>query len=362
MELAKIIKEMRKSVLTLLLTTLMVTSGYSASKAVVASTIQLPEQEVVYNKGIELLKKKEYDAAIIKFTASISIDSTFTKAYYNRAVANFNLEKYTKTISDLKVAIRQYGEAESADCYLLLSKADYALGNITESTEIIDKLLEQNPYNTKALLDKGAILQVTEQYDKAIEVYNSIIYRTGGNAPAYNEQGNCFYAIGDIERAYECYRKAHIADPENKKITYNFATATWSAKKDSATAFNLLNGLIKEEIDNADYYNAKGYMYVQLGMTDDAIENFNMAIALNHSLASAYNGKGTALYLAKMYSDALLEFNKSIDANTNYGDAYVNRAIAKEATGDYSGACADFKRGVELGAKNAQLYYSKQCD
>ncbi|MCQ2336655.1 MAG: tetratricopeptide repeat protein [Paludibacteraceae bacterium] len=353
---------MRRLLFTFITLILTITSGYGASKAVVASTIQLPEQEVVYNEGIDLLKKGLYDEAIIKFTASVTIDPNFTKAYYNRAVAYFNQEKYTKAIADIETALNQFSKENTSDCYVLLSKANYCLGNIPESIEYIDKALEINPSNIQAMLDKGGVLQLSEQYEKAIEVYNSIIYHTRGNAAAYNEQGNCFLALEDTDRAYECYNKAHKAAPDSTKFAYNLAVATWQAKHDTINSIEILNTLIASEPDNADYYNAKGYIYAQSGDYGRAIDNFNIAILFNKNLASAYNGKGAVLCKTEMYDDALTEFNKAIEANTNYGDAYVNRGITKEYLGDYDGACNDYKKGVELGAKNAQKYYQKQCD
>ncbi len=353
---------MKKQLFVFIIVTFTITPCYCASKATVASTIQLPEQEVVYNDGIDLLKKGLYDEAIIKFTASIAIDPKFTKAYYNRAVAFFNQEKYTKAIADIEIALSQFSEENTSDCYVLLSKANYCLGNIPKSIEYIDKSLEINPLNIQAMLDKGGLIQSSEQYEKAIEVYNSIIYHTRGNAAAYNEQGNCFLALNDTDRAYECYHKAHKADPSNPKFTYNLAVATWISKNDTVNSTEILNTLIASEPDNAGYYNAKGYIYAQSGNYELAIDNFNMAISLNKNLASAYNGKGSALCKKEMYDDALKEFNNAIEANTNYGDAYVNRGITKEYLGDYDGACNDYKKGVELGAKNAQKYYLDQCD
>lgn len=51
--------------------------------------------------------------AISKFSEAISVDSTYKKLFYNRALCFFKLEQYTDAISDYDIAVNQ--EPRSAD-------------------------------------------------------------------------------------------------------------------------------------------------------------------------------------------------------------------------------------------------------
>lgn len=331
-------------------------------KAVVASTIQLPEQEVLYNEGNALLKESKYAEAIIKFTAAISIDTTFAKAYYNRAVAYFNEDKISKAMSDVDTSIRLQKDSVGSDNMLLKGKLFYSIGNIPAAKKAIEQALEINPHSMNAMLDKAAIYEETKEYDIAIDLYNQINYKTGGNSASYNELGLCYQKIDNVKSAYESFKKAFNLDTTNIIAKYNFALSSWESEKDTANSISLIESLIKYDIENPTYYCAKGYVLSQAGRYDEAITNFNIAIKLDSNNAEAYLGKSIVAFNLGETQEAMHLCTQAINANTNYGDAYVNRGIIKESTGDFMGACDDFKKGAELGAKHGKEYYSKQCE
>lgn len=350
-----------KKVLLLLMMTLAVSLSYAAKKkTVVASTIQLSEQELNYNEGIEKLKEGKYEDAIEKFNRAISIDSLFDRAFYNRAIAYTNMSVYGRAMSDIDTVIRHQGEDKNADNHILKAKIFFGIGDIPNATAEIDKALEINPSNVNALLDKAALLQATEQYELAMAAYTSYNYKTGGDAASFNELGNCYYKTGDKKVAVDCYQKAYNADSTNTVVCFNLAKSTWESYQDTAKALSIIDKLLDNDITNAEYYNLKGYICYQAGDSASADASFNLAIK-NGNLAQAYNGKGLIQMRAGNYSEAIKLFNTAISTNLNYGEAYINRGIAKETFDDYAGACEDFLRATELGAENANEYYTKQC-
>lgn len=352
---------MKRLLLLLLMLTLTTSVSFAAKKqTVVASTIQLSEQELTYNDGIEKLKEGKYDDAIEKFSRAISIDSLFDKAYFNRAIAYTNMGVYARALGDINTVIRHSGENTNSDNHILKAKIYNGIGDIKSATEEIDKALEIDPSNTNALLDKAALFQSTKQNELAIAAYISYNYKTGGSAASFNELGNCYYNVGDKRVATECFQTAYHADSTNTSVCFNLAKCTWEFYQDTVKALKLVDALISKEITNAEYYNLKGYICYQAGDSATADTNFDLAIK-NGNLAQAHNGKGLIQMKAGNYPEAIKHFNDAITANLNYGDAYLNRGIAKETFEDYTGACEDFLKATELGAANANEYYTKQC-
>lgn len=362
MEMANEPKKMKQRLFLLLLVACSALSLHAAEKkTVVASVLRLPEQEVAYNDGIELLRASNYEDAATKFSAAIAIDSTFAKAYYNRAVANFNTEKYTKAMSDVNSAIRLLGEKESTDCHILKCKIYYAVGNIASAIEEIETALANDNSNYNALMDKAALLQATGKYEEAIETFNQAVTRDSGNTLILNELGNCYTKLGNGERAFEYFKKGYEADSTNAVVKYNYAISLWRIKSDTIKSLRLIDSLIETNLTNAKYYTAKGYILNQAGRDEEASEQFRIALTQDKSYAPAHLGLGIALYNLERVEEAVDEFTNAIEDNTNYGDAYLNRAIAKESLGKFDEACEDMAHAAKLGAKKAEEYYNKQC-
>ncbi len=366
MEVATIIKivwNMRKTFFLIMAVLLSVSASFAEKKkkTVVASTIQLSEQEIIYNEGIEMLKKGDYNEAATRFTLAISIDSMFVNAYYNRAIAYTEQGVYNRAMNDIETAIRLFGSDDNADNHILKAKIHYGIGDVAGATNEIERALEMSPSNNNALLDKAAIYQATGKYDLAMSTYIKYNYKTGGDAYSYNELGNCYNKTGDKRVALDCYRKAYYTDSTNVTVKFNLAKSIWELDKDTVKALSLVDELIKADLTNAEYYNLKGYIYYQAGDTAKADTNFDLAIKNNNNLAQAHNGKGLIQIATGNYTDAIKHFNNAIAANINYADAYINRGIAKEEFKDYDGACEDFRRAAELGDASATAYFNKQC-
>jgi len=351
-----------KKIFFILFSLFLVSYAYSKDKnVVVASTIRLPEQEILYNDGIDYLVGGEYEEAVAKFTSAITIDNKFANAYYNRAVAYYSLNKYSKANADIETALELIPEEQSADCHILKGKILYSTGNISMAKDELDKALSLNPASVNAQMDKGAIFQISKEYDKAIDIFSKLNYKTGGTAKTYNELGICYNNSGNYFAAYECFKKAYKADSTNELVKYNMALASWKVNKDTLNAIRTLDELINKNLENPDYYTAKGYILYQANLISQADYNFDNAIKINKNMASAYVGKALVALSNGLYKDASTFCDIAIEINTNYGEAYLNRGIAKEWLEDYSGACDDFSKASELGVKNAKDYYTRQC-
>jgi tetratricopeptide (TPR) repeat protein len=64
---------------------------------------------------------------------------------------------------------------------------------------------------------------------------------------------------------------------------------------DYTSAINLLNQLLSYHPDSAIDYNNRGLMYFYQGKFDQALTDYNRAIALNSRLDSAYNNRANCL-------------------------------------------------------------------
>lgn len=110
-----------------------------------------------------------------------------------------------------------------------------------------------------------------------------------------------------------------------------------------------------EELYNRGNYN------ISKNLFQDAIKNFNEALAVDSSYYKAYHGKATAELSLSMFKEAIKDYSQAIKFKFNYGEAFYARGIAKLALGDSDGACRDFHQAHDFNIKEALDMMDQYC-
>ncbi len=96
-----------------------------------------------------------------------------------------------------------------------------------------------------------------------------------------------------------------------------------------------------------DYYN-RGVESYKKGKYDEAIAEFDQALAKKPRYADAYAARGAAWYRKGKYDKALGDQAQALRLNPNIVAAYNNRGLAWTAKGQYDKAIADFTQGLAI--------------
>ena len=92
----------------------------------------------------------------------------------------------------------------------------------------------------------------------------------------------------------------------------------------------------------AKIYATRGYWKVRLDRTDDAIEDYNLAIKTDPKNLEFFIFKGYAYSIKKDYDRAIENYNTTLDANPNRAFALVRRGESYHAKGDVERARKDY--------------------
>jgi len=96
-------------------------------------------------------------------------------------------------------------------------------------------------------------------------------------------------------------------------------------------------------------YNRVGVAYGQNDSFDKAIECFNRSLAINPNDDAAYYYRGYTYSFINQYNRALDDYSKAIELNQGNTKAYVQRGNLYLKTGDKRLAMSDFQKACELG-------------
>jgi len=85
------------------------------------------------------------------------------------------------------------------------------------------------------------------------------------------------------------------------------------------------------------------------GKYDDAIADYDKAIALDPNVATAYTNRGVTYGRKGDYDRAIADYTKAIAIDANHANAYYNRGVAYEKQGDKEQAIAEYRKVLEIG-------------
>lgn len=97
-------------------------------------------------------------------------------------------------------------------------------------------------------------------------------------------------------------------------------------------------------------YHNRGLAFAKLGYPDEAIVDFNKALALNPRYLLVLNDRGATYLSIRKYQQALDDFDNAIEIEPKFARAYLGRALTYEALANTDAAQRDYKELCGLGS------------
>ncbi len=95
------------------------------------------------------------------------------------------------------------------------------------------------------------------------------------------------------------------------------------------------------------------------GKYDDAIADYDKAIALGPNVAIAYTNRGLAYGQKREVDRAIADYTKAIAIDPNFVLAYALRGGAYYVKGEVDRAIADYTKAIALNPKDAAAYTNR---
>jgi tetratricopeptide (TPR) repeat protein len=201
-----------------------------------------------FNRGLALTAKKDYEAAILRYTVAIRLKPNFPDAYNNRGII------YRKT-GDYEAAILNY-----------------------------DAAIRLKPTYAAAYNNRGYAKRKLGRFEEAIADYDQALKLKPGYAAAFFNRGFAYAKLGKFSQAIADYSQAIKAQPANALAVYNRALAYLEAGQNEK-ALNDLDKVIAANDGFARAYFQRATLLKRLGKSDRAKADYREAVALNAGFA-----------------------------------------------------------------------------
>ncbi len=258
-----------------------VTRGNDNVLSVIRSQAEQRKFDYFFFEGLKLKSAGKYDAAFDAFNHCLAIDSTASAVLYQLSFFYLQLNRPERAVDMLKQAV---GYTPDNFTYrMTLASASRSIGLFGEAAEEYKKLTELYPEKTELNFYLGEALSQKGNIEEAIEAYNQLESAMGMNEALSLQKFRLYMdirekekAFGEIEKlaekyptvsryplllgdlhlenseldkAYECYQKAHAIEPSNPYYIVSMSNY-YEAKGDKAASEQQIrNALVNEELD-----------------------------------------------------------------------------------------------------------------
>ena len=142
---------------------------------------------------------------------------------------------------------------------------------------------------------------------------------------------------------------------------YNSRGLAYTSAGDLQNAMQDFNTAIALKPDYKHALTDRGNIYYATKQYTSAISDFTSAIAIDKTFSLAYYDRANSYVQIKKFDLALQDYSTALQLKPDYGDAFYNRGVLKLALGDSSGACNDFRHASQFIPEIAQKVLVSLC-
>ena len=131
------------------------------------------------------------------------------------------------------------------------------------------------------------------------------------------------------------------------------------AERAAACSFVITNAPPADARELARVYFIRGNAYLNLGVYDRALADFDAVTKANPTFSGPFNSRGVAFLRQKQIDRAITEFDQAIRLNPNDPIALTNRGDAYRDKGRFDRALQDYDAAIVLNPKWINAYFGR---
>lgn len=308
-----------------------------------------PDNAVIWNrKGKALYQLELYNEALAAQDRALRIQPDYAQALSDRGIALIGAGEYQKALE----SFNQAQEIDPRDPKLWQNKAlalqylnrpQESMRLYQEALEAYEEVIQENPKNITALLDKANVLSQLQRHEQALLTYEQAIAVNEDSHLAWLGKGNALYALRRYEEAKAAFNRAVKVQPKSYISWHNRGSLLRDGMRNLSEAISSYDRSL--EI-NPNFYHAwrdRGIALSQNQQQQEAIESFKKALNIKPSDYKSWVGQGIALSSLGKIDEAISVFDRAAEIQPNDPFVWMNRGTILETAGRYAEACDAYR-------------------
>lgn len=266
------------------------------------------------------------DGMVQNKNVKIVMQPDFVISVFNKDSIDFNRLQY------YNMEIEALNNKNNNEPFLIISNKPFSF--LTSNIEAFKSLIENwgneistNKKNTNAFLNRGIILEQSENFNDAIKDFSRAIGADDRNMLAYFCRANSRAKMVDMIRS-----EGSLPEPEILNMTGNKSSIEPK----------------KEEVKILDY--------------EDIIQDYDSILDMNPNFIFAWFNMANTKVKKRDYVEAVKDYSKAISLEPDFGEAYFNRGLTRIFLNDLEGGALDLSRAGELGLTEAYNVIKRYCN
>uniref|UniRef100_A0A8C6YAS0 Bardet-Biedl syndrome 4 n=1 Tax=Naja naja TaxID=35670 RepID=A0A8C6YAS0_NAJNA len=280
----------------------------------------------------------KHKAAIEVYNDAAQHNEKDWEIFHNLGVCYMQLKYFNKAKDQLNNAL-QLNRHDLT--YMTLGRIHLMEGDRDAALEIYKKAVEFSPENTELLTILGLLYLELEVYQKAFEYLGNALTFEPFNYKAILAAGSMMQTHGDFDMALSKYRIVACTVPESPLLWNNIGMCFFGKKKYVAAISCLKRANYLAPFDWKTLYNL-GLVHLTMHQYASAFHFISAAVHLQPKLAELYMLLAVALTNLEDLENARLAYQKASSLDTgnplislNYAILLYNQGDKKEAVAQY---------------------------
>jgi tetratricopeptide (TPR) repeat protein len=269
------------------------------------------------------------------------------------SVRKLDKATFKKKLKELNEAVNKQPKSSVP----LLARASFwtSQGRYADADADLKEAFRLEPSNAATLRAIAFNLAASHHQIDSYKAYTIALKKSPKDSRLYFERGVVAVHIPDLEKALADFEQAEKLGFNEPQLFYEKARmlCSYGRNEEALAELEKLDG--KQLKENRRLLECRIEILLALGKTKEALPVCEDLIAFKPGISCGYDNKGLVLYRMQRYQEAIEQFNKAIALSPKTPRIYMRRAAAYRKLNRNKEADADMAKVEELNKQRKDL-------